>query len=154
MQVKLKLDALAGRATNKPAIINRSNSLERSLNEEEKSIVYYKGLLYSAKVIDKSKAFEGGKKKYLVHYLGWKKQWDEWVGAERIFESTDVVLHIQKKLFEFFKNIKREKNKVEIKQNVYNAKDKIASSDMGTEVLTTKNIEPESHVIRCLCKFL
>lgn len=46
------------------------------------------------------------------------------------------------------------KNKIEIKQNVYNANDKIASSDMGTEVLTTKNIEPESHVIRCLCKFL
>ena len=42
----------------------------------------WQGQWFPAKVL--KRATVDGKPRYLVHYLGYDKSWDEWVGSERI----------------------------------------------------------------------
>mmetsp|Transcript_5262 Transcript_5262/g.10036 ORF Transcript_5262/g.10036 Transcript_5262/m.10036 type:complete len:279 (+) Transcript_5262:115-951(+) len=44
-------------------------------------------LFYEAKVIAAEK--EGGKWKFLVHYQGWNKKWDEWLSANKLIRDTE-----------------------------------------------------------------
>ena len=47
----------------------------------EKLLCYHGPLLYEAKCVRSKK--DGGSYQYYVHYQGWNKNWDEWVGESR-----------------------------------------------------------------------
>jgi mortality factor 4-like protein 1 len=54
--------------------------------EGEKVLCYHGPLLYEAKCVKTKK--DGANMLYLVHYLGWNKNWDEWVNETRILKIT------------------------------------------------------------------
>ena len=47
----------------------------------EKLLCYHGPLLYEAKCVKSKK--DGSSYLYYVHYQGWNKNWDEWVGESR-----------------------------------------------------------------------
>ncbi|KAL4644721.1 hypothetical protein ACB092_02G185000 [Castanea dentata] len=56
-------------------------------SEGEKVLAYHGPRLYEAKV---QKAELRKKEwRYFVHYLGWNKNWDEWVGVDRLMKHTE-----------------------------------------------------------------
>ncbi|TYI54138.1 hypothetical protein E1A91_D11G054600v1 [Gossypium mustelinum] len=56
-------------------------------SEGERVLAYHGPRIYEAKV---QKAELRKKEwKYFVHYLGWNKNWDEWVGADRLMKLTE-----------------------------------------------------------------
>ncbi|PON46366.1 MRG [Trema orientale] len=56
-------------------------------SEGEKVLAYHGPRIYEAKV---QKAELRKKEwKYFVHYLGWNKNWDEWVGVDRLMKHTE-----------------------------------------------------------------
>ncbi|GMI82668.1 MORF related gene 2 [Hibiscus trionum] len=61
--------------------------------EDEKVLAYHSRFIYLAKVLKCEKRSTGWH--YFVHYLGWKKNWDEWVGVDRLMKFTDE--NVQKK---------------------------------------------------------
>lgn len=84
------------------------NVLIRSLSGE-KVLCYHGNLIYEAKVL-KTKT-EKNNLKFLIHYAGWSKNWDEWVGETRVlkFNATNVELQkdIQKKMDNSAKGTKK-----------------------------------------------
>jgi mortality factor 4-like protein 1 len=64
--------------------------------EGEKVLAYHGPLIYEAKI---QKTEFRKEWKYFVHYLGWSKTWDEWVGSERLMKLTEPNLEKQRKLF-------------------------------------------------------
>ncbi|KAL2644598.1 hypothetical protein R1flu_012185 [Riccia fluitans] len=73
------------------------DSMESQFSEGDKVLAYHGPLIYEAKV--QRAEFRKNEWKYFVHYLGWSKNWDEWVGTSRLMEFSDTNLEIQKKLF-------------------------------------------------------
>ena len=65
--------------------------------EGEKVLAYHGPLIYDTKI--QKAEFQKKEWKYFVHYLGWSKNWDEWVGADRLMKPTEGNLEKQKKLF-------------------------------------------------------
>ncbi|XP_073003528.1 protein MRG1 isoform X2 [Typha latifolia] len=65
-------------------------------SEGEKVLAYHGPRIYEAKVqkVDLRK----DEWKYFVHYLGWNKNWDEWVGSDRLLKFTDDNVHKQQEL--------------------------------------------------------
>lgn len=63
--------------------------------EGEKVLCFHGPLIYEAKCL---KAKEGDK--FLIHYQGWNKSWDEWVPIERILKYNEENLKKQKELKE------------------------------------------------------
>ncbi|KAF7830583.1 protein MRG2 isoform X1 [Senna tora] len=62
--------------------------------EGEKVLAYHNTRIYEAKVLQieyKLKEWS-----FFVHYLGWNKSWDEWVGVDRLMKYTED--NLQKKL--------------------------------------------------------
>ncbi|XP_027354621.1 protein MRG2-like isoform X2 [Abrus precatorius] len=55
--------------------------------EGEKVFAYHTACLYEAKVRQVEYKHKGWK--FFVHYLGWKKSWDEWVGIDRLMKHTE-----------------------------------------------------------------
>ncbi|XP_041000870.1 protein MRG1 isoform X1 [Juglans microcarpa x Juglans regia] len=56
-------------------------------SEGEKVLAYHGPRIYEAKV---QKAERRKKEwRYFVHYLGWNKNWDEWVGVDRLMKHTE-----------------------------------------------------------------
>lgn len=66
-------------------------------SEGEKVLAYHGPLIYDTKI--KKAEYRKKEWKYFVHYLGWSKNWDEWVGADRLMKPTEENLENQKKLF-------------------------------------------------------
>ncbi|KAE8772663.1 protein MRG1 [Hordeum vulgare] len=58
-----------------------------SFAEGEKVLAYHGPLLYEAKV-QKTENRED-EWRYFVHYLGWNKNWDEWVASDRLLKLTE-----------------------------------------------------------------
>ncbi|KAM3393030.1 hypothetical protein ACQJBY_013948 [Aegilops geniculata] len=58
-----------------------------SFTEGEKVLAYHGPLLYEAKV-QKTENRED-EWRYFVHYLGWNKNWDEWVASDRLLKLTE-----------------------------------------------------------------
>ncbi|GBG79240.1 hypothetical protein CBR_g29291 [Chara braunii] len=73
--------------------------------EGEKVLAYHGPLIYEAKT--QKAEFRKKEWRYYVHYLGWSKNWDEWVGIERLMKYTEANLLKQKKLFK--QNAERKK---------------------------------------------
>lgn len=55
--------------------------------EGEKVLANHAECLYEAKV--RKAEYNRKAWKFLVHYLGWKKSWDEWVGMDRLMKHTE-----------------------------------------------------------------
>lgn len=55
--------------------------------EGEKVFAFHHLRFYEAKILHFDKRSNGWH--YYVHYLGWKKSWDEWVGLDRLMKFTD-----------------------------------------------------------------
>ena len=73
---------------------------------EEKVLCFHGPLMYQAKVLQ-AEEWSGADNDagvtgphYFVHYLGWKKTWDEWVPQERVLKLSDENLARQKALVE------------------------------------------------------
>ncbi|KAL4190458.1 hypothetical protein AMTRI_Chr07g75750 [Amborella trichopoda] len=77
----------------------------RVFSEGEKVLAYHGPLIYEAKV----QRAEVRKKewKYFVHYLGWNKNWDEWVTADRLLKINEENVQRQQELL---KNKSTDKN--------------------------------------------
>lgn len=55
---------------------------------------YHGQLIYEAKLLKtkmKDKAVQ-----YLIHYAGWSKNWDEWVGETRVLKYNETNVQLQK----------------------------------------------------------
>jgi mortality factor 4-like protein 1 len=78
--------------------------------EGEKVLAYHGPLIYDTKI--QKAEFRKKEWKYFVHYLGWSKNWDEWVGADRLMKPTDENLEKQKKLFKNQTGDKQTKGRV------------------------------------------
>ncbi|KAF8023170.1 hypothetical protein BT93_F0617 [Corymbia citriodora subsp. variegata] len=64
--------------------------------EEEKVLAFHSLHIYEAKV--KKIEYRLKEWRYYVHYLGWSKNWDEWVGVDRLMKYTDENLQKQREL--------------------------------------------------------
>ncbi|OIT30705.1 protein mrg1 [Nicotiana attenuata] len=53
--------------------------------EGEKVLAYHGPRIYEAKAPELRK----NEWRYFVHYLGWNKNWDEWVGTDRLMKHTE-----------------------------------------------------------------
>nr|AFK35210.1 unknown [Medicago truncatula] len=63
------------------------SSDSRVYSAGEKVLAYHGPRIYEAKV---QKAEIGKNEwRYFVHYLGWNKNWDEWVGESRLMKHND-----------------------------------------------------------------
>ncbi|CAN8328291.1 unnamed protein product [Cochlearia groenlandica] len=68
----------------------------RLFSEGERVLAYHGPRVYGAKV---QKAELRNKEwKYFVHYLGWNKNWDEWVSSDRLLKHSEENLVKQKAL--------------------------------------------------------
>ncbi|KAK0576506.1 hypothetical protein LWI29_018602 [Acer saccharum] len=76
--------------------------------ENERVMVFHNSFLYTAKV--EKVDYQMNKWKYYVHYYGWKKNWDEWVGVDRLMKQTEENKRKQQQLInqkrEIEKNLK------------------------------------------------
>ncbi|KAL8528747.1 hypothetical protein ACS0TY_006270 [Phlomoides rotata] len=55
--------------------------------EGEKVLAYHGPRIYEAKV--QRAEFRKKEWRYFLHYLGWNKNWDEWVGMDRLMKTTE-----------------------------------------------------------------
>lgn len=66
----------------------------------EKVICEHKGFKYEARVLSIRKDPDSTDKipenQFLVHYQGWNKNWDEWVGEGRVFQYNEVNIGLMK----------------------------------------------------------
>eukprot|EP00250_Pteridium_aquilinum_P034886 c8265_g1_i1 orf=374-1294(-) len=102
-------------------------------SEGEKVLAYHGPLIYEAKV----QRVEVRKKewKYFVHYLGWSKNWDEWVGSDRLMKYSEANVEKQKKLF---KNQNGDKN---LKGRMAQSKPKSTTVTRGKKRKTDSGVE-------------
>ncbi|XP_028764054.1 protein MRG1 [Neltuma alba] len=56
-------------------------------SEGEKVLAYHGPRIYEAKV--QKAEIRKNEWRYFVHYLGWNKNWDEWVGEDRLMKHTE-----------------------------------------------------------------
>ncbi|XP_043712843.1 protein MRG1-like isoform X1 [Telopea speciosissima] len=65
-------------------------------SEGEKVLAYHGPRLYEAKILKVE--FRKKEWKYYVHYLGWSKNWDEWVAVDRLMKFTEENIRKQRDL--------------------------------------------------------
>ncbi|XP_071710986.1 protein MRG1-like isoform X1 [Rutidosis leptorrhynchoides] len=65
----------------------RPESNSNIYSDGEKVLAYHGPRIYQAKV--QKVEIRKNEWKYFVHYLGWSKNWDEWVGGDRLMKYTD-----------------------------------------------------------------
>ncbi|KAI6699302.1 hypothetical protein NL676_013626 [Syzygium grande] len=66
---------------------NPPNSASTVFSEGEKVLAFHGPRIYEAKV--QKAEVRKNEWRYFVHYLGWNKNWDEWVGSERLMKYTE-----------------------------------------------------------------
>ncbi|KAL5075510.1 hypothetical protein RYX36_014494, partial [Vicia faba] len=64
------------------------NSDSSTYSEGEKVLAYHGPRIYEAKV--QKAEIRKNEWRYFVHYLGWKKNWDEWVGESRLMKHIEA----------------------------------------------------------------
>jgi len=78
---------------------------ECEYSQGEYALCFQGPLLYEAKIINVKT--QAGKYRYYIHYKGWNKSWDEWVGDERLLKINEENLIKQKQLESDVKNVKK-----------------------------------------------
>ncbi|KAL4359104.1 hypothetical protein HN51_018822 [Arachis hypogaea] len=66
----------------------------------EKVLAKHKGRFYEAKV--RQVEFKDGQWRCFVHYLGWKKSWDEWLATDCLMKDTEENMQIKLAIDEKF----------------------------------------------------
>lgn len=79
--------------------------------EGEAVLAYHGPRIYEAKVLKAE--LRSTEWTYLIHYLGWSKKWDEWMGEDRLLKKTDENLTKQQSLFKEEKDQKAAKKRKE-----------------------------------------
>ncbi|XP_024962696.1 protein MRG1-like isoform X2 [Cynara cardunculus var. scolymus] len=74
----------------------RLDSNCKVFSDGEKVLAYHGPRIYEAKV--QKSEMRKNEWKYFVHYLGWSKTWDEWVGVERLMKYTQENIQKQQDL--------------------------------------------------------
>nr|XP_043614602.1 protein MRG1 [Erigeron canadensis] len=69
------------------ANLRRAESNSKLYSDGEKVLAYHGPRIYEAKV--QKAEIRKTEWKYFVHYLGWSKNWDEWVGIDRLMKYTE-----------------------------------------------------------------
>uniref|UniRef100_A0A4X2L6F6 Mortality factor 4-like protein 1 n=1 Tax=Vombatus ursinus TaxID=29139 RepID=A0A4X2L6F6_VOMUR len=64
--------------------------------EGERVLCFHGPLLYEAKCLQV--ATEGNQVRYLIHYSGWNKNWDEWVPENRVLKYSEANVQKQRDL--------------------------------------------------------
>ena len=87
-------------ATKEPEIVDVDKSDDKTKSEDqirfsegEKILCFSGPLIYEAKILKVET--DDKKTKYLIHYHGWNKSWDEWVDEAQILKHTE--LNLEKK---------------------------------------------------------
>ncbi|GMP45408.1 hypothetical protein CsSME_00013946 [Camellia sinensis var. sinensis] len=75
-----------------------SSPASSPFSEGEKVLAYHKLKIYEAKV--QKVEFRMKEWRYFVHYPGWNKNWDEWVGMDRLMKFTEDNVQKQQELNE------------------------------------------------------
>lgn len=108
----------------------------------------HKGLKYEARVLNSRKDPESQDKnpemQFLVHYQGWNKNWDEWVGETRVHQYNDVnvaAMKEQKVSQSKTKGAGSVRKKLSIQHNQSNSST-ISSQGSVTESITVEVEEP------------
>jgi hypothetical protein len=161
LRIKIKMDALAATYATADKKVKNDFTKHAVNNSKtgEKVVVYSDGLLYDGKILDSKiaeKTKYGIKMQYRIHYLRWKKQWDEWVRAERIFECTEAVVKIQRKLFQSMKAPPQGKagNFLADVANKNKENKGLKTSKMDAKKKGPPKIRFEDYFVRCICDFL
>lgn len=76
----------------------------------EAVLCFFGSQLYDAKIQETGQDSDG-KEKYLIHYSGWNKSWDEWLPESSILKLNDENLKRQRKLAKTYSKWKKEKRK-------------------------------------------
>lgn len=80
-------------------------------SEGEAVLAYHGPRIYEAKVLKAE--LRGTDWAYLIHYLGWSKKWDEWMGGDRLLKKTEENIARQQSLFKEEKDKKAAKKRKE-----------------------------------------
>lgn len=60
----------------------------------ERVLCYHGQLIYEAKLLKTQ--VKDRTVKYYIHYAGWSKNWDEWVGETRVLKYNEKNVQLQK----------------------------------------------------------
>lgn len=78
-----------------------SSTSDSKIVEGEKVLCYHGSLIYEAKCLKiRESEDEPDKVEYFIHYAGWSKKWEEWVGETRILKYSEENIKKQKTLKE------------------------------------------------------
>ncbi|KAI3991179.1 hypothetical protein MKX01_022400 [Papaver californicum] len=95
------VDVVGDSPSNTSGEADPSSSLGISVYiEGERVFAYHGPRIYESKVqkVEMRKVDDTEEKRYFVHYLGWNKNWDEWVGPERLLKFTEENKKLQEDL--------------------------------------------------------
>ncbi|CAG0890882.1 unnamed protein product, partial [Darwinula stevensoni] len=107
----------------------------------EKILCFHGPLIYEAKCLKAS--IEEKTPKYLVHYAGWNKSWDEWVGESRMLKFNEVNLQKQKNLLTQHDTLLASKRKLKLfSGSVGRRKAESQSANAGSTPLTPTQQDP------------
>merc|ERR1712088_1203151 len=92
-------------------------NIKGKFTENKKLLCYHGPLLYEAKCI-KLKKDNANAIQYFIHYQGWNKNWDEWVGETRILKINSENLDKKEKLLSsHLSTVKENKKKDKARQS-------------------------------------
>ncbi|RZC87446.1 hypothetical protein C5167_035986 [Papaver somniferum] len=66
--------------------------------EGERVFAYHGPRIHDAKVLKVKMQKVTEEKRYFIHYLGWNRNWDDWVGAEHLLKFTEENKKLQEEL--------------------------------------------------------
>ncbi|XP_057482584.1 protein MRG1-like isoform X8 [Actinidia eriantha] len=115
-------------------------------SEGEKVLAYHGPRIYEAKV--QKAEFRKKEWRYFVHYLGWNKNWDEWVGMDRLMKHTEENVLKQQALDKKQQGVDRNPKSGRSAQ----AKPKASSVTKGKKRKTDSGIEKDSASMKKLIK--
>ena len=76
----------------------------------EKVLCYHGQLIYEAKLLKTQ--LKDRTVKYYIHYAGWSKNWDEWVGESRVLKYNEANVQLQKDIQKKLENVSSKKKPV------------------------------------------
>jgi len=106
--------------------------------EGERVLCFHGPLLYEAKCIKISDKAKDKVVKYLVHYQGWNKNWDEWVPESRVLKFNDQNQQKQKELQEAH-NLAKSKGKSDKRKKTATSVAASSSLNQSASTPTTSN---------------
>lgn len=119
-------------------------------NEGERVLCFHGPLIYEAKCL-KSTVTKDKQIKYLIHYAGWNKNWDEWVPESRILKYNEGNVQKQKDVQRAYaaQQTSQKGKKVAVaskppSRSRENTKEKDAGSNSSTPSLPNEKINSRS----------